>query len=127
MTTDVDEASASPEEAVAEDAADEVATQEVAPLKAALASTKPPAADVEEHNVTHTPCMSWCDSCVEGRGFGEQRGRHVGRAHGIPRVGVDYWFITTCNLELRKELADEYPSPGTATRHCRRPVESGRS
>ena len=39
---------------IAEYAVEEkVETQEVAPLKAALAPTKPPAADVEEHRFTH--------------------------------------------------------------------------
>ena len=31
------------------------------------------------------------------------------RVHEIPRVGIDYWYITTGSLKLRKELADEYP------------------
>jgi hypothetical protein len=55
------------------------------------------------------PYRSWCESCVEGRGLGEQRGRHAGRVHETPRVVIDYWHITTGNLKLRKELADEYP------------------
>ena len=106
-TSDEIVADESPEEAIAEEAVDEVETQEVAPLKTAPAPTKPSAADVEEHNVTHMPCRSWCDSCVEGRGLGEQRGRHAGRIHETPRVGIDYWYITTGSLKLRKELADE--------------------
>ena len=92
----VEEASESHEEAVAGNGADEITTQEeVAPLKAAPAPTKPSAADVEEHNITHTPYRSWCGSCVGGRGLGEQRGRRSGRAHEIPRVGIDYWYIIT--------------------------------
>ena len=78
-------------------------------MKAAPAPIKPCAADVEEHNITHTPYRSWCDSCVEGRGLGEQRWRHVGGAHEIPRVGADYWNIITGNLEMREWLVDEYP------------------
>ena len=55
-TDEVEEASAGPEEAAAGEDADEITTQdEVAPLKAASAPTKPSAADVEEHNITHTP------------------------------------------------------------------------
>ena len=50
---------------------------------------KPPAAEVEEHNKTHTPYRSWCDICNEGRGLGEVRGRHAGRDHDIATVGVD--------------------------------------
>ena len=62
-------ASAQPSE---DDGADEVTIQEeVAPLKTAPAPIKPCAADVEEHNITHMPYRSWCDSCVGGRGFAE--------------------------------------------------------
>ena len=54
-TDEIEEASASPEEDAAGDSADEITTQEeVAPLKAAPAPIKPSAADVEEHNITHT-------------------------------------------------------------------------
>ena len=97
-TDEVDEASASarPSE---EDGTDEVATQEeVAPLRAASALGKPCAADVGERNITHMPYRSWCDSCVEGRGLGKQRGRHAGRVHDPPRVGIDYWYITSGSL-----------------------------
>ena len=73
--------------------------EEVADLKVARAPVKPPAAQVEEHDVTHIPFRSWCDCCVERRGLGEQRGRHVGRAHEIPRVGIDYWYITSGTLK----------------------------
>jgi hypothetical protein len=127
-TDEVEEADAGQEEAAAEDGAeDEITTQEeVAPLKAASAPTKPSAADVEEHNITHTPYRSWCDSCVEGRGLGEQRGRHTGRAHEIPRVGIDYWHIITGNLKMRKELVDEYPSMMRVTPRYRLPGLSGK-
>ena len=109
-TTEGGEADESPEEAVADDDADDITTaEEVFPLRAAPAPVKPCAADVEEHNITHISYRSWCDSCVDGRGFGEQRGRHVGRAHEIPIVGIDYWYIATGDLKLRKELVDEYP------------------
>ena len=64
-TAEVEESNADPEEDAADEGADEITTQdEVAPLKAAPAPTKLSAADVEEHNITHTPCRSWCDSCV---------------------------------------------------------------
>ena len=53
------------------------------------------------------PYRSWCDACARGRGLGEQRGRHAGRPHDIPRVGVDYWFITRGGLFRRSDL--EYP------------------
>ena len=60
---------------------DDATTHEVAPLTAVPVPIGPSAADVEYQHITHTPCCSWCDSCVEGRGFSELRGRHVGRIH----------------------------------------------
>ncbi len=85
------------------------AQEETADLKVAPAPVRPPPAVVEEHRVTHIPYRNWCDECARGRGLGEQRGRHVGRAHEIPRVGIDYWYITTGSLKQRNELIDEYP------------------
>ena len=81
--------------------------QEVEKLVVAPAPVRPPPAEVAEHEITHMPYRSWCDACARGRGLGEQRGRHVGRAHDIPRVGVDYWFITRGGLFKRSEL--DYP------------------
>ena len=84
--------------------------QEVEPLKSAPAPTRPSAAEVEEHRITHTPYRTWCDECRQGRGLGEQRGRHKGRQHDIPRIGVDYWYITPAGMMTRKDL----PQPQTA-------------
>ncbi len=39
-----------------------------------------------------------------GRGLGEQRGTHRGREHLIPRIGIDYWFITSKGIMKRDEL-----------------------
>ncbi len=77
--------------------------QETAKLKAASCPVRPSEAEVEDHRLTHLPYRNWCPECVAGRGLGEQRGRHVGRDHEIPRVGIDYWFITTGGLKTMKE------------------------
>ena len=80
------------------------AEQETEPLRSASAPERPPAAEVEEHRITHTPYRAWCDECQGGRGLGEQRGRHRGRHHAIPRVGIDYWYVTSGGMLSRKEL-----------------------
>ena len=87
----------------------EVQVEEVADLKVAPAPVRPPAAQVEDHDIAHLPYRNWCDPCVEGRALGEQRGRHAGRVHEIPRVGIDYWYITSGTVKARRELADKYP------------------
>ena len=81
------------------------AEQETEPLRSAPAPERPPAAEIEEHRITHTPYRAWCDGCRRGRGLGEQRGRHRGRHHAIPRVGIDYWYITSGGLLSRKDTA----------------------
>ena len=78
-------------------------------LKTGTCPVRPSEAEVEEHRLTHLPYRNWCPECVAGRGVGEQRGRHAGRHHDIPRVGIDYWFITTGGLKTRNELIDDYP------------------
>ena len=78
--------------------------EEVEPLRKAASPTMPSAADVEEHRISHVPYRSWCIECNMGRGLGEQRGTHVGRAHEIPIVGIDFWYITTGGIKRRDEL-----------------------
>ena len=64
------------------------------------------AADVEEHRISHVPYRPSCTECNMGRGLGEQRGSHVGRAHEIPIVGIDFWYITTGGIKRRDELQE---------------------
>ncbi len=68
---------------------------DVEPLKHGSSPVMPSAAEVEEHRTSgHIPYRSWCSECAMGRGLGEQRGRHEGRPHAIPVIGMDYWYIT---------------------------------
>ena len=99
------------EEALGEDDDDvEIkANEEVEPLAVSPSPSKPSAAEVEEHRVTHIPFRRWCRECMMGRGLGEQRGRHQGRAHSIPIVGVDYFYITSKGVESREEMLEAYP------------------
>ena len=39
-----------------------------------------------------------------GQGIGSHRGLTTGREHEIPRVGVDYFFVTDGGVYTRKEL-----------------------
>ena len=97
----------------AEETGAEVQEDEVKPeeetekIRVAPAQCRPCEAEVEEHRISHMPFRSWCQECVMGRGLGEQRGRTQGRAHEIPRVGIDYWFITADGLTKRPQR--EYP------------------
>ena len=85
----------------------EVEAEDAAPLPVAPSPTMPSPAEVEEHRITHIPFRSWCRECTMGRGLGERRGRHLGREHKIPVVGVDYFYISDGELKTRQEL--EFP------------------
>ena len=79
---------------------------EVEPLRKAASPTMPSAADVEDHRITHVPYRSWCMECNMGRGLGEQRGSHAGRAHDIPIVGIDFLYITAGGSSVVTNLND---------------------
>ena len=68
------------------------------PLTIAPSPVKPSPADVELHRLTHLPFRDWCPECLMGRGLGEARGRHAGRHHGVPVVGVDCFYMTSGGL-----------------------------
>ena len=79
-------------------------SNEALPVRCPAIPTKPNEAEVEDHRKSHWPYRSWCDCCNEGRGLGEQRGKPGAGVHEIPIIGVDYFFITTGGIFLRKEL-----------------------
>ncbi len=80
--------------------------EDIEPLKHGSSPIMPSAAEVEEHRTAgHVQYRSWCSECVRGRGLGEQRGRHAGRPHSIPVIGIDYWYITETGI---RRLADFY-------------------
>ena len=88
--------------------------EDVEPLKSAVTPVKPDEATVALQRKTHIPYRNWCRECIMGRGLCEQRGRHVGRPHDIPRVGIDYWFITSGSIKMRHELEFEQTTDGNA-------------
>ena len=74
---------------------------------------KPPsAADVELHDRTHIPFMDWCKWCNCGRGRGIPHTHGQGSA--VPRVGVDYFFITAGGVKKRAGLEFEQSETGEA-------------
>ena len=72
----------------------------------------PDASEVEEHRKNHLPYRNWCTECVMGRGVVERRGAHTGRKHMIPRVGIDYFYITGGGIKRRRELDFDNTSEG---------------
>ena len=63
--------------------------------------------DVEQHRTDgHYPYRNWCRWCVLGRGLGAPHRRQEGTST-IPRIGVDYFFMTRGELKARKEMEDD--------------------
>ncbi len=93
---------------VEEDADDEFTCRpcdDIEPLKHGSSPIMPSATEVEEHRAAgHVQYRSWCSECVKGRGLGEQRGRHEGRPHTIPVIGIDYWYITETGIQRRGDI-----------------------
>ena len=81
---------------------------ECEPIRMAADPGKPTDRQIEEHRLTHVPYKSWCPECVEGRGLREQRGRHAGRTHEIPVVGIDYFFIAKGGILTKDEVLQKY-------------------
>ncbi len=79
---------------------------EAEPVKIVRSPGQPTPQQEEEHRVDHYPYRSWCKWCVMGRGIGFQH-RHA-RGSCVPRIGADYFFITTGGVKRREELT-EYP------------------
>ena len=85
--------------------------EDVDPVKRATDPGQPTAADVESHRCDHYPYRSWCKWCVMGRGLGTPH-RSRGEESRIPRIGVDYFFITRGGVRKHDELTlDGGPGP----------------
>ncbi len=80
--------------------------EETEPLRAAPDPKQPSAEQVEAHRTTgHIPYRTWCKHCIMGRGLGEPH-RQSGPSE-LPRVGIDYFFITAGGVKKRAELDDD--------------------
>ncbi len=78
--------------------------EDIQPIRKPIIPVKPNALEVEDHRKLHLPYRSWCEECVMGRGLGEQRDSHGEGEHRVPRVGIDYWYITSGSLKKLEEL-----------------------
>ena len=76
--------------------------EEAAPLKHAPDPAQPSEEEVENHRVTHYPFRTWCKLCIMGRGTGSPHRSSTGSS--IPRIGMDYFFITEGGMQRRSDL-----------------------
>ena len=64
---------------------------------------EPSAQEEEDHRKTHIPFRSWCKFCVMGRGLGMPHTSSQSQSQ-IPRIGLDYFFITDAGVKKTDEL-----------------------
>ena len=90
--------------------------EDVEPAKYAPGPRQPSAEEVECHRCGgHQPYRTWCKWCVMGRGLGEQHRAADGPSE-IPKVGVDYFYITDKGMKKQNELGYDYTVEGAAKR-----------
>ena len=80
--------------------------EEMAPKRVAPDLGMPSQAEVDEHEVDHTPYRQWCEECVAGRGTGEPHGASKG-ANEMSVVEFDYLFCINKVVYRREELDEE--------------------
>jgi hypothetical protein len=87
---------------------------DVEQLKVAPDPGQPTWDEIEEHRLTHQPYRSWCKWCVMGRGVCFLH-RNLKSKSAIPRIGIDYFYITQGGIRKRNELEHAQDPVGEAT------------
>ena len=89
---------------------DESEGQDAEPVKHAKIPSQPTPEQFERHRTDHYPYRSWCRWCIMGRGIGWPHMASAGST--VPRVGIDYFFITAGGVRKRDELGIEQDDEG---------------
>ncbi len=79
---------------------------EIEPVKVARSPTQPSPAEEEEHRVDHANYRSWCRFCVMGQAVGALHPTDS-RTPRVPRIGVDYFYITAGGVKRKDELKEQ--------------------
>ena len=93
-----------------------VGVEEQPVVCAARRPTDPTAEEKDEHEVSHTPYRAWCRACVAGIGRSECHRRVDHSEDSVPRVCVDYMYLSSKggqsgNSEVGQGQSDESASP----------------
>ena len=79
---------------------------------------RPTAQQREIHECIHIPFRAWCRECVLGRGRDRQH-RRIDDNSGIPRISMDYMFLTEYGIARSLDEAETLiSSNGGAVRTC---------
>ena len=88
--------------------------EDIEPVKYAHGPKQPSPEEVECHRCDHQPFRSWCKWCVMGRGLGEQH--RATDPSAIPKVSVDYFYITEAGVKKEHELGYDATDDGVRQR-----------
>ena len=69
---------------------DDEDTTQATKAKALTMPKQPSQQDVQEHNLTHLPCRSWCPICVRGRGKSTSHQKQTSRK---PIIQIDFAYL----------------------------------
>ena len=67
----------------------------------------------EQHELTHLPFRSWCSHCVRGRARNmmHKRDQSKDERSNVPRVSMDYFYLTSKKNKEMKEEEEENAKP----------------
>jgi hypothetical protein len=66
---------------------------------------QPTVAEVAAHELTHLPFRPWCPDCVSGRAADDPHRRVAADVeNGVPKVSVDYGFMSSDDGELTRTI-----------------------
>ena len=92
------------------EAQEEVETEIVRP-KVARNPMQPTERQRELHRMLHLPFRDWCAECVQGRGKDRYHLR-IEDEDGVPRIGMDYMFLSEKGVTHKSDVADEWTKNG---------------
>ena len=74
--------------------------------------TTPTQAEVEDHELTHSPFRNWCKHCVFGKAKNDARKKVEKEGDGTPTLVIDYAYLTEeFERGKRKEVIEGEGSP----------------
>ena len=84
--------------------------------------------EIAEHNLSHLPPRPWCPHCVRGKGRDSPSLRVSGRFAEdlVPRIRLDYCFLTEgdCDVEPESKDDDDHTSAASPRGHPAEPLKS---
>ena len=86
-------------------------SQDVQQPKVAHDPGQPSARQRALHDLLHMPFRTWCQDCLQGQGKDRYHLR-IQDESGVPRIAIDYMFLTERGVTRQSEEADTWAKDG---------------